>query len=86
MHDHLRTSFRDRTCPTLSAECQRVRAALSSWKITPSSRSSEAAGRHFVECPLTGGAPGAQPRMLVFMVGGEAARAGGRWGNGRASG
>ena len=32
-----------------------------------------AAGRHFVECPLTGGAPGAQARMLVFMVGGEAA-------------
>jgi 3-hydroxyisobutyrate dehydrogenase-like beta-hydroxyacid dehydrogenase len=33
----------------------------------------EAAGRHFLECPLTGGAPGAQARMLVFMVGGEAA-------------
>ena len=32
-----------------------------------------AAGRHFVECPLTGGAPGAQARMLVFMVGGETA-------------
>ena len=31
-----------------------------------------AAGRHFLECPLTGGAPGAQARMLVFMVGGEA--------------
>ena len=30
-----------------------------------------AAGRHFLECPLTGGAPGAQARMLVFMVGGE---------------
>jgi 3-hydroxyisobutyrate dehydrogenase-like beta-hydroxyacid dehydrogenase len=33
----------------------------------------DAAGRHFLECPLTGGAPGAQARMLVFMVGGEAA-------------
>jgi 3-hydroxyisobutyrate dehydrogenase-like beta-hydroxyacid dehydrogenase len=32
----------------------------------------DAAGRHFLECPLTGGAPGAQARMLVFMVGGEA--------------
>jgi 3-hydroxyisobutyrate dehydrogenase len=32
-----------------------------------------AAGRHLVEAPLTGGAPGAQARMLVFMVGGEAA-------------
>ncbi len=32
-----------------------------------------AAGRHFLECPLTGGAPGAQARMLVFMVGGDAA-------------
>jgi 3-hydroxyisobutyrate dehydrogenase-like beta-hydroxyacid dehydrogenase len=31
-----------------------------------------AAGRHLLECPLTGGAPGAQARMLVFMVGGEA--------------
>jgi 3-hydroxyisobutyrate dehydrogenase-like beta-hydroxyacid dehydrogenase len=31
-----------------------------------------AAGRHLVEAPLTGGAPGAQARMLVFMVGGEA--------------
>jgi 3-hydroxyisobutyrate dehydrogenase-like beta-hydroxyacid dehydrogenase len=30
-----------------------------------------AAGRHLLECPLTGGAPGAQARMLVFMVGGE---------------
>jgi 3-hydroxyisobutyrate dehydrogenase len=29
------------------------------------------AGRHLLECPLTGGAPGAQARMLVFMVGGE---------------
>lgn len=29
-----------------------------------------AAGRHLLECPLTGGAPGAQHRMLVFMVGG----------------
>ncbi len=28
-------------------------------------------GRHLVEAPLTGGAPGAQARMLVFMVGGE---------------
>jgi 3-hydroxyisobutyrate dehydrogenase-like beta-hydroxyacid dehydrogenase len=32
-----------------------------------------AAGRHLLECPLTGGAPGAQARMLVFMVGGDAA-------------
>jgi len=32
-----------------------------------------AAERHLLECPLTGGAPGAQARMLVFMVGGEAA-------------
>ncbi len=32
-----------------------------------------AAGKHFLECPLTGGAPGAQARMLVFMVGGEPA-------------
>ncbi|MDX2166752.1 MAG: NAD(P)-dependent oxidoreductase [Deltaproteobacteria bacterium] len=32
-----------------------------------------AVGRHLVEAPLTGGAPGAQARMLVFMVGGEAA-------------
>jgi 3-hydroxyisobutyrate dehydrogenase-like beta-hydroxyacid dehydrogenase len=31
------------------------------------------AGRHFLESPLTGGAPGAQARMLVFMVGGEPA-------------
>src|SRR6185369_12887120 len=30
-------------------------------------------GHHLVEAPLTGGAPGAQARMLVFMVGGEAA-------------
>ena len=28
-------------------------------------------GHHLVEAPLTGGAPGAQARMLVFMVGGE---------------
>jgi 3-hydroxyisobutyrate dehydrogenase len=32
-----------------------------------------AAGRHLLEAPLTGGAPGAQARMLVFMVGGEVA-------------
>ena len=32
-----------------------------------------ASGRHLLEAPLTGGAPGAQARMLVFMVGGEAA-------------
>src|SRR4029434_2841294 len=32
-----------------------------------------AAGCHLLEPPLTGGAPGAQARMLVFMVGGEAA-------------
>ncbi len=31
-----------------------------------------AAGQHFVEAPLTGGAIGAQGRALVFMVGGEA--------------
>src|SRR5438034_8254818 len=31
------------------------------------------AGRYFLEAPLTGGAPGAQARMLVFMVGGERA-------------
>lgn len=28
-------------------------------------------GKHFVEAPLTGGAPGAVQRTLVFMVGGE---------------
>ena len=28
-------------------------------------------GHHFVEAPLTGGAPGAQQRTLVFMVGGD---------------
>src|SRR2546427_334047 len=28
-----------------------------------------AAGRHLLEAPLTGGAPGAQARMLVFMAG-----------------
>jgi 3-hydroxyisobutyrate dehydrogenase-like beta-hydroxyacid dehydrogenase len=31
----------------------------------------QAAGRRLLEAPLTGGAPGAQARMLVFMVGGE---------------
>jgi 3-hydroxyisobutyrate dehydrogenase-like beta-hydroxyacid dehydrogenase len=31
------------------------------------------AGRHLLEAPLTGGAPGAKARMLVFMVGGDAA-------------
>jgi 3-hydroxyisobutyrate dehydrogenase-like beta-hydroxyacid dehydrogenase len=31
------------------------------------------AGCHLLEAPLTGGAPGAQSRMLVFMVGGDAA-------------
>ncbi|GIW41490.1 MAG: 3-hydroxyisobutyrate dehydrogenase [Candidatus Binatia bacterium] len=30
-----------------------------------------ARGRCFLEAPLTGGAPGAQARLLVFMVGGE---------------
>lgn len=30
-----------------------------------------ATGHHLVEAPLTGGAPGAQHRMLVFMVGGD---------------
>jgi 3-hydroxyisobutyrate dehydrogenase-like beta-hydroxyacid dehydrogenase len=30
-------------------------------------------GWHLLEAPLTGGAPGAQARMLVFMVGGERA-------------
>jgi 3-hydroxyisobutyrate dehydrogenase-like beta-hydroxyacid dehydrogenase len=32
-----------------------------------------AAGRHLLECPLTGGAPGAKARMLVFIAGGDAA-------------
>jgi 3-hydroxyisobutyrate dehydrogenase-like beta-hydroxyacid dehydrogenase len=32
-----------------------------------------AAGCHLLEAPLTGGAPGAQARMLVFMVGGDPA-------------
>lgn len=31
-----------------------------------------ARGRHFLDAPLSGGAPGAQARMLMFMVGGEA--------------
>lgn len=31
----------------------------------------EAKGCHLLEAPLTGGAPGAQARMLVFMVGGD---------------
>jgi 3-hydroxyisobutyrate dehydrogenase-like beta-hydroxyacid dehydrogenase len=30
-----------------------------------------AAGRHLVDAPLSGGAPGAQARMLMFMVGGS---------------
>lgn len=30
-----------------------------------------AAGCHLLEAPLTGGAPGAQARLLVFMVGGD---------------
>lgn len=30
-------------------------------------------GHHLVEAPLTGGAPGAENRMLVFMLGGEEA-------------
>jgi 3-hydroxyisobutyrate dehydrogenase-like beta-hydroxyacid dehydrogenase len=30
-----------------------------------------AAGRHLLEAPLTGGAPGAKARWLVFIVGGE---------------
>src|SRR5262249_38719013 len=29
------------------------------------------AGRHLLGAPLTGGAPGAKARMLVFLVGGE---------------
>jgi 3-hydroxyisobutyrate dehydrogenase len=33
----------------------------------------QATGRHLLEAPLTGGTPGAQARMLVFMVGGERA-------------
>jgi 3-hydroxyisobutyrate dehydrogenase-like beta-hydroxyacid dehydrogenase len=33
----------------------------------------ETAGCHLLEAPLTGGAPGAQARMLVFMIGGDAA-------------
>ncbi len=32
-----------------------------------------AAGRQFLEAPLSGGAPGAKARALVFMVGGEKA-------------
>lgn len=32
-----------------------------------------AKGRHLLECPLTGGAPGAKARMLVFIVGGDEA-------------
>jgi 3-hydroxyisobutyrate dehydrogenase-like beta-hydroxyacid dehydrogenase len=32
-----------------------------------------ASGCHLLEAPLTGGAPGAQARMLVFMVGGDPA-------------
>lgn len=32
-----------------------------------------AAGCHLLDAPLTGGAPGAQARTLVFLVGGEAA-------------
>jgi len=31
------------------------------------------AGRHLLEAPLTGGAPGAKARMLTFIVGGDAA-------------
>ena len=31
----------------------------------------EAAGCQFLDAPLTGGAPGAQARMLMFMVGGD---------------
>ncbi|MEX1006792.1 MAG: NAD(P)-dependent oxidoreductase [Acidimicrobiia bacterium] len=30
-----------------------------------------ASGHHLVEAPLTGGAPGAENRMLMFMVGGD---------------
>jgi len=30
-----------------------------------------ASGREFLECPLTGGAPGARMRMLVFICGGD---------------
>jgi 3-hydroxyisobutyrate dehydrogenase-like beta-hydroxyacid dehydrogenase len=30
-----------------------------------------ASGHHLVEAPLTGGSPGAEHRMLVFMVGGD---------------
>src|SRR5690606_21617154 len=33
----------------------------------------EATGHHLVEAPLTGGAPGAQNRALVFMLGGDEA-------------
>ncbi len=33
-------------------------------------------GRHLVEAPLSGGAPGAQARMLMFMVGGDEAAVG----------
>jgi 3-hydroxyisobutyrate dehydrogenase-like beta-hydroxyacid dehydrogenase len=31
----------------------------------------QATGHHLVEAPLTGGAPGAEHRMLVFMMGGD---------------
>ena len=31
----------------------------------------EQTGHHLVEAPLTGGAPGAEKRMLVFMLGGD---------------
>jgi len=31
----------------------------------------EATGHHLVEAPLTGGAPGAEHRMLSFMIGGD---------------
>lgn len=31
----------------------------------------ETSGHHLVEAPLTGGAPGAENRMLMFMIGGD---------------
>ena len=36
-----------------------------------SARGSRRPGHHLVEAPLTGGAPGAENRMLTFMVGGD---------------
>ena len=54
-----RLRFSSISAPTRPPRCARWASALS------------AAGCHLLEAPLTGGAPGAQARMLVFMVGGE---------------